>query len=418
MHRSSMPAPDLNRPHRFELSTQLARVSTDCSNCGSCVQKCPFLRKYGSPKAIAGSYDSNQPLFLRLPFECHLCELCTAVCPEQLNPAALFLEMRRAAFDLQGPLPAHRKLRRFEQIGTSRRYTWYGLPPDCDTVFFPGCALAGNRPQVTLETFDALRRLRPTTGIVLDCCMKPSHDLGDAAHFQTMFDEMKRLLLDQGVRRLLVACPNCLKIFNRYGKEFEVATVYEMLAEQDFAGQIAAEGPVVLHDPCSARFDPRQQQAVRRLLARQGFDVQEPLHSGRTTLCCGKGAGVDGVNPEQARGWVEKRIGEAAGLPIVSYCASCVNAYGGHVRAAHVLDLLYPGQKPAGKQSVVLPPCTYLNRLQVKKHLRQRLPVATDRERGVSKDGALRSGIGLYLDKLWSRFAAWLWLRLCRQTAD
>ena len=418
MQRSSLSLSGRKKPQRLELRTQLARVSSDCSNCGSCVKECFFLQRYGSPKSIAAAYDADQPRFLHLPFECHLCELCTAVCPEQVNPALLFLEMRRESHEIQGPLPVHRPLRRFERIGTSRRFSWYGLPPGCDTVFFPGCGLAGSRPQVTLATFEALRRIEPTAGIVLDCCMKPSHDLGDAAHFQTKFDEMKRILGDHGVRRLLVACPNCLKIFNHYGEEFEVVTVYEFLAEQDFGEPIHAEGPAVLHDPCSARFDTRQQQAVRRLLAKLGYAMQEPLHSGRTTLCCGKGAGVACINPEQGKGWAEKRIGEAEGLPIISYCASCVNAYGGQTRATHVLDLLCSGENLSGEPGIVPSPCTYLNRLQVKKQLRQRLAVTTDWERSLPEAGAFGSGLGYYLDRLLSRIATWLWLRLCRQTVD
>ena len=44
-------------------------------------------------------------------------------------------------------------------------------------------------------------------GIVLDCCTKPSHDLGDEEHFNAMFGEMKDYLLSQGIKTVLLACP-------------------------------------------------------------------------------------------------------------------------------------------------------------------------------------------------------------------
>ena len=39
---------------------------------------------------------------LSRPFECSLCGLCTAVCPERLDLENLFLEMRRAAESVAG----------------------------------------------------------------------------------------------------------------------------------------------------------------------------------------------------------------------------------------------------------------------------------------------------------------------------
>ena len=73
--------------------------------------------------------------------------------------------------------------------------------------------------------FDRIKTTIPALGVVLDCCMKPSHDLGRESHFQAMFGEMKTYLLDKGVRNILVACPNCYKVFKTCGEEFDVKTV-------------------------------------------------------------------------------------------------------------------------------------------------------------------------------------------------
>jgi hypothetical protein len=74
--------------------------------------------------------------------------------------------------------PRHAPLLAYERKGGSTIYSFYGLPAGCDTVFFPGCALPGTRPDAVSELFEALKQVIPNLGIVLDCCLRPSHDRG------------------------------------------------------------------------------------------------------------------------------------------------------------------------------------------------------------------------------------------------
>ena len=48
-------------------------------------------------------------------------------------------------------------------------------------------------------------------------------------YFHGMFQEMKRYLLDNGIRNVLVACPSCYQVFKKYGDELAVKTVYEVM---------------------------------------------------------------------------------------------------------------------------------------------------------------------------------------------
>lgn len=211
----------------------LKEVTEKCIECPLCRRECAFLAKYGTPKEIAGRINPEDDGTLTLAYECSLCGLCGAVCPVDLNPRDLFLEMRREAVAKGiAPFFGHRMLLDYEKRGTSRKYTYYALPEACDTIFFPGCGLPGTRPKRTLQVYNHLLASIPHLGIVLYCCAKPSHDLGRQDFFDSLFGEMKDYLVANGVRTVLTACPNCFRVFKEYGSGLKVRTVYEVLAEK------------------------------------------------------------------------------------------------------------------------------------------------------------------------------------------
>jgi len=147
-------------------------INAKCTRCGACRQDCAFLRKYGTP---ASWLHPMPPTTTESSLECSLCQLCAAVCPEKLPPADLFLELRREKVRRDpAEYAEHAGLLAYEQRGTSRRFTYYGIPAHCDTVFFPGCTLAGTRSGATLRIYDHLQNYIPSLGIVLDCCLKIS----------------------------------------------------------------------------------------------------------------------------------------------------------------------------------------------------------------------------------------------------
>lgn len=370
-------------PLRPALADQLEMISADCTQCQTCVSECGFLKIHGDPKKIADNYHSHEQHYLELPFACSLCDLCTAVCPKGISPAKMFLEMRREAFD-QGKanFPEHHSLRKYEKRGTSKRFSWYALPENCDTIFFPGCSLSGSRSTTTLKVYENLQKTIPNIGIVLDCCTKPSHDLGDEDYFKAMFSEMKSFLLTHEIKTVLIACPNCHKVFNNYGTEFETRTVYEILDKVDGTATMKWSKTVTVHDPCTARFNIPAQTAVRTLLKNKGLKVEEQPHTGINTFCCGEGGAVSCLAPELAKDWGEKRVKEAGGQRIVSYCAGCTQTLGAHTETSHILDLLFEEDLAATEQSNIdKTPVSCFKRLRLKKHLQQNLTAAVTRER-------------------------------------
>lgn len=364
------------------LLEQLAATKAGCSNCGECVRECAFLKKYGTPKSIADNFDASDPTSLTRSFECSLCGLCSVVCPEELDLEGLFLEMRREAVERGfGDYKEHIPLVSYEKVGTSRRFTLYRLPEGCTTIFFPGCSLSGTRPDGVNKVFAELQKNDPNVGIVFDCCLKPSHTLGREQYVNAMFEEMNSWLVGQGVQEVLVACPNCQVMFDTSGHGLSVRTVWERLAESGLLLE-SASGTVTVHDPCVIRNAEPVHQAVRTLLKKQGLTVEEMSHSGRNTVCCGKGGAVDMLNPELAASWWTLRKKEAAGRRIITYCAGCVQALGAHTPTNHLVDLLFaPQQTLAGMKKGAGSPITYLNRLLLKISFKRKGGFAVTRER-------------------------------------
>jgi uncharacterized membrane protein YdjX (TVP38/TMEM64 family)/Fe-S oxidoreductase len=388
------PGNPASAPQRATLSGLLKDVSENCTECGLCSGECGFLQKYGTPKEIADRCASEAGGDQAVAFECSLCRLCDSVCSVGVKPSALFLEMRReAAGRGSGAFPEHNGMLAYERFGMSRRSTLYALPEGCRSVFFPGCALPGTRPERTLALFERLRLKIPDLGVVLDCCGKISHDLGRERFFQAMFGEMTDYLRQQGVREIVVACPNCLGVFKEYGGGLEVRIVYELLSGPLVAANEASGAMLAIHDPCGARFDRAAHDETRRLLTAAGLQVIELEHGRESTLCCGEGGGVSVLSPKLAQRWTGRVASEAGGKPVVTYCAGCANHLGEKIRTLHALDVLFePDAALEGTTRVSKGLLTYWNRLGLKRRFRRIVNAAVTRERTFSADEAKKGG--------------------------
>ncbi len=372
-----------HRHKTADLPSLLAEVANGCVNCGLCVRECSFLQTHGTPKLIAYDCEALPEATMTSAFGCHLCGLCTAVCPQPIDPAKLFLAMRQEAFQQGiGEFGSHAPLRSYENIGTSKLFTWYGLPKNCTTIFFPGCSLSGTRTETVKQTFYHLQKQILELGMVLDCCTKPSHDLGNTDNFNHKFAALKNTLLKHGISRVLTACPNCFEVFSRYAPELSTTSVYTVLNQMDLPEATKPHEYVTVHDPCIARNDADSQTAVRELLWKSGLTVREMPHSKKRTLCCGQGGGVPMLYPDRSQTWTDKRLRETENHRIVNYCASCTQVFAAQAKSNHILDLLFNPQKTfTDGIKASKAPWTYLNRLTLKWSMQRNLPVALSFER-------------------------------------
>lgn len=355
------------------LERQLVRMAEDCVACGLCVKQCTFLQTNGTPRDIALRYRPDNPGDLTLAFACHLCGLCGRVCPKDLTPSRFFLELRREAVSRwHGDFPQHKRILAYERRGGSQRFSLCALPEQCEAVFFPGCTLPGIKPALFLRIAQWLRQRFPAMGFVLDCCAKPSHDLGRQQEFRERFTPLRDMLMYNGVQTIFTACPNCFKVFSEYGAPLETRMLYELLLQHWEPEAPALKGEVVIHDPCPLRHTSLCHDAVRGLVRQTGLQAAPMEHERDKAICCGEGGSVSHMVPEFAEAWSKMRQEQANERPVVTYCAGCMLFLRQHMRSLHLLDLLFfPELAWADKVKTAKAPLTYLHRLRLKAWLQR-----------------------------------------------
>ncbi len=321
-----------------------------CTACGRCREECALLRARGTPRAAGRALGEDPARAIAWAFECCLCGLCEAVCPRGVCVVHAFREMRRRAVrEGRAPLRAVRGLLRYEALGRSLPLRLHRIPRGCRAVLFPGCALPGNLPEHTLRLYRLLRRNEPGLGLVLDCCLRPSLDLGLEERFRRRFGRLVQALRERGVEEVVAACPSCLAVWREHAPGIRAVSAYERLAELPLVPPERPPAPVVVHDPCTARRNTDLHRSVRRILERLGVEVEEMPHRCATTVCCGEGAGARFTAPGFASVWTARRLREAAGRPVAVYCAGCAESLGRETRAIHLLEFVFgPGPGPAG----------------------------------------------------------------------
>lgn len=335
--------------------TLMTEMSRDCTSCGECVHSCSFLQQHGTPATIARS--ATTPDNLLSAYGCSLCGLCDGLCPEGLTPSELFHSMRQEAI-ARGlvNLKLYRPWLTYEKLGCHPLFQRYLIPVGCTTVFFPGCSLPGTRPDAMRGLYRLLQKQDTSIGLVLDCCGKISHDLGLTNRFEDIFGTLSSRLQKNGITRILTACPGCSKIFRKYGSTLEVTSVYEVLLEGQGSGvkgqktealdanlapcPLPLAPAVVIHDPCPARFDHAQQQAVRTLVKAAGYAIKEMPSHGSVTRCCGQGGMVEGCLPGTIKSEARVIAAESAGRPVISSCAACCETLAPTTPTAHIADLV------------------------------------------------------------------------------
>ena len=333
-----------------------------CTGCGICTEACPFLETYGLPDKIL----SERPDAV---FFCTSCRLCDAPCPEHLSPSSAFFKTKEdlVAADRIPPevRPALDGARAFVKTGHRWPFLFYRT---AETVFWPGCGLAGNRPALVRKIRNLLQtQLKQKVGLILDCCFDPVFTMGDTQASQAAWTDISRRLQNGGVKKVVTGCLNCHKILSQHIKEIDVVFVLEMLPPDVFHPQ--EREVVYLHHPCPSA----PWEGIRRT-ATQAADhlCQTPATGGQTSarqiensepLCCGAAGNLASLSPELADRFLDRITARAAGRKIVTYCTGCSNRFRKRgVNAVHLLDYLFA---PDACKTMVSPVRQWANRLML-----------------------------------------------------
>lgn len=214
---------------------------------------------------------------------------------------------------------------------------------DAAAVFWPGCAALKLEPRLLRAAYETLQRQVPGLGFSSWCCGKPTFSAGDSRHQQRRRGQLQAYLQRGGIRSAYTLCPNCHTTLER---TFGLRTVsawplLAAVAEERPPGNPALPRRCRLHDPCAARRDTAAHQAAREILTAAGIDWREMAHSREKALCCGRKNMLFLTRPAQAEQLLTRRLAEAEGEAIVTYCESCVEAFrAGGGNAYHLLEIL------------------------------------------------------------------------------
>jgi glutamate synthase (NADPH) small chain len=373
---SRQPMPDLSLATRtaqpeaeVELGFTPAGAKVEAARClacacSQCVKHCTFLQHYvqefpGTEKELVrllGKRGLADPL---IPYSCHYCGLCQAVCPQDLHAGRPCLSVREALVASgKGPLPPHQGIRNYVKWGASPTFALSRPDPATGKsarVFFPGCSLTGHSSAVVKAAYDYVRRRLPDTGLMLNCCGAPSYFMGEKEVMLRVIRQVAGEMAKLGARELIVACPHCHQTFQEFLPECQTRSIYEVLTEVGLPAGAQTSQPWIfnIQDSCGTRQAPQVQEAVRRLVTDLGHSIEEMAHNRERSICCGSGGMVPAVAPELAKKMTDFRLSEAT-RDLVAYCASCrarlVKA--GHP-TLHVLDLPF---NPAWQQTKNQPP--------------------------------------------------------------
>jgi Fe-S oxidoreductase len=370
-YRPLRPAPYVGCETR-EDCVQEAERCLGCE-CTECTDVCPMLQEAKrSPKRVAIDVTATlnkveqqtRRVATRLMNACNQCGLCRESCPNNVRIGECLLEGRRDLF-LDGGMPPafHDFYLRDMEFALSRAAALLIRPGDpaedftldkddaptrgaCRRLFFPGCQLGASSPDYVIRSYEFLLREDSSTGLLLTCCGVPSEWAGIEELRDGILCGIRKTWVSMGRPVMIFACMTCMRIFTDYLPEIDAVSLYERIdaaetAENRTPDKSPNAGTVCVYDPCSARTNIDVRPAVRRLLERRGFQIEELRLHGEKASCCGVGGHIYPSNPDLFKRIVFERINETDN-PYVAYCSNCRDAFSMNGKeCSHILDEVF-----------------------------------------------------------------------------
>lgn len=327
------------------------RIIEQCIGCMACQESCRILTEINEdPASIA-----SRGITVDEAFSCALCGKCEAVCPLGLSAYRMFEQRRiEAVRNKEMDVNEYRYLfpdRDVTVMSIFRDY--YGIDYNdlnlslpSDTAFFPGCTMLTYSPGLTRKVYEILEKKYKHPILFSECCGLPMYQIG----LPERGDKMKKAILAKasslGVKRFVVACPNCYYQFKKEEslKDFEIITVYEAL--KDYFVPAKKSGIYTVHDSCPDRFEGIYAAQVRGALDQAGCKRVEMKHRERESICCGSSGQLGHFRPEWSKEHELQALEEAeeAGADtIIAYCHACVLNFADispKIRILHALNVL------------------------------------------------------------------------------
>ncbi len=346
--RTSKIAPSGERYTEAEMAEEAQRcLKCDCDICQKTCDLMGYYEKY--PARIVDEVEITvhptvmfgHRIATRLIGSCTKCGVCVDTCPKAIDMQT-FLLMSRREMERMGDMPKAWSSFWLDDMahanGDRAALTLLPQGQKASRAFFPGCQLGASDPRYVSETYSALMKDCPDTGLLLGCCGAPAYWAGREDLHRVCIDQLKKNWQQMGEPTLLLACPTCKKMLLQFLPEITTEFVYPRLKNAAAAGHGQTYS---VFDPCSTRHDPMVQNCVRGLLKDRGHMLSPLPIERENALCCGYGGQTMIANPHFTDHVTNHRISQSPNV-YVTYCTNCRDVFAAKGKQAlHVLDVVF-----------------------------------------------------------------------------
>ena len=329
--------------------------------CDACMRSCDLMRYFDkTPRRIyeevyvtirPGTLSRDGTMATRLISTCNQCGVCKEVCPEHIDFGKFFADSMKA-MQAKGtmPWPYHDYWLRDMAFSNGEAEVFLQNGDRVRYLFFPGCQMGASDPQYVTKTWEWLRSRQPESALWVHCCGAPAEWSGLVALHEETVDGIRSKWEELGRPVILLACPTCRQMFDRFLPEIPCEFIFERMAQWGLDTVPGGERVYSLFDACAARDYPEYRRAVRELLKRQGIRTEDIPSEEGVLACCSFGGHASIAASKYSKRVARKRADSTEG-PMLTYCVNCRDSFAAQGKESwHIADLLFgirDGSRPA-----------------------------------------------------------------------
>lgn len=152
------------------------------------------------------------------------------------------------------------------------------------------------------------------------CCGLPALNAGYRDDFQSIISKNTQLLRNQNIKKIIVSCPSCYRIFKRY-YNIDVKYIGEILLENiEKLGKNYNE-EVTYFDPCNPDRIEMLYNTPRDILGSVGFKIVELKDNKKESRCCG--FALQGNTPKIATVMAQDVLDRVKTKKLITSCPNC-----------------------------------------------------------------------------------------------